>query len=98
MKKFRLNVCLKSWHIYFQAKESFWKAQRSATNPIMARPQRVLSYLSTQNDIIDEFIQIIKEDLKKASDQPVTIKKFQNRIKYLNLECKFFSLSIGYRD
>ena len=74
-------------HVFSQGE--FWKAQRSATNPIMARPQRVVSYLKAQNGIVDEFIQILIDELKhEGKGESMTLNKFQDRLKFLNLERK----------
>lgn len=62
----------------------YWKAQRSATNSIMARPQKVVSYLAAQNSIVDEFLELLKND--HPNEISFVENKFEDRLKYLNLE------------
>ena len=62
----------------------YWKTQRSATNPIMARPQKVLSYLPKQNRVVDEFLHLL--ELKMQQDNTLIDERFQINLKYINLE------------
>lgn len=61
-----------------------WKNQRSASNPIVAKPQAVAMYLDTHNKIIDEFVDILMKNSHYG--ESFTIKKFETELKYVLLE------------
>nr|QUF59381.1 cytochrome p450 CYP3047A1 [Brachionus angularis] len=63
-----------------------WKKQRSASNPIVARPKSVVTYLDTHNKITNEFIQILNNNFKTKQDNSFIVDKFQNELKFLTLE------------
>nr|UOU03261.1 cytochrome P450 3047A1 [Brachionus rubens] len=82
------------WDVYSKRKNytpglvnsqgNVWKIQRSASNPIVAKPQSVAMYLNTHNKIIDEFIEILKN--KSSNGDSFVIDKFETELKYVLLE------------
>nr|AHL88999.1 cytochrome p450 3047A1 [Brachionus koreanus] len=82
------------WEVYSKRKNypsglvnsqgDIWKNQRSASNPIVAKPQAVAMYLDTHNKIIDEFVDILMNN--SHNGEPFAIKKFETELKYVLLE------------
>ena len=66
-----------------------WKKQRSAANPIIAKPKTVASYLDIHNTIMDEFLDILRNKTKvdeKTGAKSIDVEKFENNLKFLALE------------
>lgn len=77
-----------SYLIYFSQNEE-WKKQRSAANPIIAKPKTVASYLDIHNTIMDEFMDILRNKTKvdeKTGAKSINVEKFENNLKFLALE------------
>nr|ATW72314.1 cytochrome p450 CYP3047A3 [Brachionus calyciflorus] len=82
------------WEVYSKRKKyppglvnsqgNEWKCQRSASNPIVAKPQSIALYLDTHNKIIDEFVDLLKN--KSKIGEPICVEKFETDLKYLLLE------------
>nr|QVK45590.1 cytochrome P450 [Brachionus paranguensis] len=82
------------WEVYSKRKNyppglvnsqgEIWKNQRSASNPIVAKPQAVAMYLDTHNTIIDEFVNIMMKN--SSNGDPFIIQKFEIELKYVLLE------------
>ncbi len=64
-----------------------WRKLRTASNPILARPQTIYSYLSNQNQVANELVKVIDE--KFAPNQSVLYyEEFNQILRLLALECK----------
>jgi hypothetical protein len=63
-----------------------WKKLRSASNPIMVRPQTVLSYLPTQNVVANEFLDFINKKFDQNSSI-LNFNSFDRPLRLLALEC-----------
>lgn len=66
---------------------------RSASNPIVARPQSIMSYISFQNQVGNEFIEYIeKKFAENGHPNKLTYNGFDQMLRLLALECKFSKL------
>ena len=65
-----------------------WKALRSSINPILVRPQTILSYLPNHNTVADEFIDLFNRKFRESN--AVIIDGFDKQLRLLALECKFY--------
>ena len=64
-----------------------WRRLRTATNPSMARPQTVHSYLPSHNKIGDDFIELLYANFKNGQDS-IILDNFEENLRLLALECK----------
>lgn len=62
-----------------------WRRQRTAANPILARPSTVAQYLPMHNKIVDEFISIFKSKFRN-SDNIIIEQSFHLSLKLLTFE------------
>ena len=72
--------------IKINSQKEEWKLQRSASNPIVAKPSSVLNYFSTHNEIISEFINIINRKIRSNESGTIVFHKFQSELKFVILE------------
>lgn len=74
---------------FTQSQNEEWKRQRSAANPIVAKPRTIASYLDVHNSIMDEFMDILKKKTvvdEANGAQSIEVEKFQNNLKFVLLE------------
>ena len=66
-----------------------WRRLRSASNPIMAKPQSVHSYISNQNQVGNELIEYInkKFDEFNATGDQLHYSGFDQVLRHVALEC-----------
>jgi hypothetical protein len=64
-----------------------WRILRSASNPIIARPQMVQAYLPNQNEVADEFVRLINEEIGTCSPAIAVFDGFEENLRLLTLEC-----------
>nr|QEV83802.1 cytochrome P450 [Brachionus rotundiformis] len=62
-----------------------WRKLRSLSNPCMARPQAILSYLPNQNQVANELIDLIEQKFHTTSNS-ITYHKFDQILRLLALE------------
>ena len=65
---------------------SRWRSLRSASNPIVARPQTIQFYLPNHNEVADEFIKLIYQKVNSAS-KSAQFDQFEENLRLLTLEC-----------
>ncbi len=65
-----------------------WRRLRTATNPVMARPQMIHSYLPVHNEITDDLVRIINRQIEAEDGSSVVFDKFDQMLRLLALECK----------
>lgn len=63
-----------------------WRKLRSLSNPCMARPQTILSYLPNQNQVANELINLIDNKFQEGS-LSYKFKNFDQVLRLLALEC-----------
>ena len=64
-----------------------WRKLRSATNPVVARPQAIYNFLPKQNAIAQEFTDILVE---KCNGKELILNGFEKNLRLLGYECNFF--------
>ena len=85
-------IFIQNWiKIKINSQKEEWILQRSASNPIVAKPSSVLNYFSTHNEIISEFIDIINKKIRSNESGTIVFNKFQSELKFVTLESSIFT-------
>jgi len=61
---------------------------RSASNPIIARPEIIQAYLPVQNEVADDFVKLINEEIYTADQSTAVFEGFEENLRLLIFECK----------
>ena len=88
----KIQLIKKSYFHKINSQKEEWKSQRSASNPIVAKPSSVLNYFITHNEIIDELIDIINKKVHSNRSDNFIFHNFQSELKFVILESIFFLL------
>ncbi len=73
----------------FPSQGERWRRLRSASNPIMARPQSIHNYLGNQNQVANEMIAYVERKfIENKSDRKLNYEGFDQVLRLLALECK----------
>lgn len=63
-----------------------WRKMRSLSNPVMAKPQTIHSYLENHNEVANDLVEFI--NAKFNHDHDMSFKNFDKVVRLLTLECK----------
>ena len=63
-----------------------WRKLRTASNPILARPQTIHSYIKNQNDVANELVNVINEKFE-PNQNVLHYRSFEQLLRLLALEC-----------
>ena len=97
--KYPTRSAIELWENYYNTRRNAytlftsngpeWRNLRTASNPILMKPEYILSYFKIHNKIINEMIDWLNSKFENEQ-KSIELDEFNKTLQYLAFECKFY--------